>query len=544
MTIDGHEPLVLLVLLPFVLYVSIFIHELGHAVLGHAVGFVVTSLGIGTGRSFLTLAVGGKRIYFCHSNPLQGLTFCFFPQTSPSIRKMVPFLAGGIIANGLLALGAIALWRFFPSGSVIWLSIAALNGILALSSIIPIGMLVGNAELRSDGMLIMQAIRGRMFEVPHPVVIQSVAALRGLWESIGDHLILGANLQGAAICWAELGDSERAQSVYAELESLPRIEMPAYLARRSLVHLAVASGAGRLDEAMDSLDSALAHYHAAGDELGLRYVALGRAQVRILKGEIPAAVADLDCLTQDPLVQSDATLQIEILVARLSVSLVRSETNAVEENLARYKAARRERRSSARNLRVYRAVASFYAQQRDWVKAEPAYRAAVAAIYELAGAWADPSEQSHFMQLQSGLLTEAGDCLRALDKHEEAEQLIATHRTTASLQKDYVEAQLKRHRRLFRIGMQIMGVDVLFSLILIGLAALLGIEAGAPLFITAFAYVMFLIVAVSYLFFHLVAGRFVPSLRYSGGAVILILACLPWLTVMFLPFFFLLDPES
>ena len=95
---------VLLSLLP-IFYLSIFAHELGHAVIGHAVGLTVSSFGIGLGRPWLVVSRGRTRIFFCRTHPFQGITFCLFPHMFPLRRMMVPFLAGGIIANSLLAVG-------------------------------------------------------------------------------------------------------------------------------------------------------------------------------------------------------------------------------------------------------------------------------------------------------------------------------------------------------------------------------------------------------------------------------------------------------
>ena len=98
MPTHGLDPLIVLALLLPVTHVSVFVHELGSAVMGRAAGLVVKSSGIGTGRPFLVMTVGGTRVFRCRSRPLQGLTFCYFSSFSPDRRRMVPFLAGGIVA--------------------------------------------------------------------------------------------------------------------------------------------------------------------------------------------------------------------------------------------------------------------------------------------------------------------------------------------------------------------------------------------------------------------------------------------------------------
>ncbi len=49
---------------PVVFYVSVFAHELGHALAGYAMGFTITSFGLGIGPPFAVLSFGRTRIYF------------------------------------------------------------------------------------------------------------------------------------------------------------------------------------------------------------------------------------------------------------------------------------------------------------------------------------------------------------------------------------------------------------------------------------------------------------------------------------------------
>src|SRR5262245_9012755 len=181
---DAVNPLLLMCCGFVILYVSIFVHELGHALLGRLVGFVVTSFGLGTGHPWFKVALGRLRVFLCWSHPFQGLTFYFTPRLAASKRQLVPFLAGGIFANLFLVFFAVALSRYFPRANAIWLATAAVNGLLAVTSLAPYQARVGKAVVRSDGRLIQNALQGRVFLMPAPLIIQSVKALRGLWEAI------------------------------------------------------------------------------------------------------------------------------------------------------------------------------------------------------------------------------------------------------------------------------------------------------------------------------------------------------------------------
>jgi hypothetical protein len=58
------DPLCLALLFLPVLYVSILLHEVGHAVAGWGTGFVVTSLGLGTGRTWCVIPLRGALVFF------------------------------------------------------------------------------------------------------------------------------------------------------------------------------------------------------------------------------------------------------------------------------------------------------------------------------------------------------------------------------------------------------------------------------------------------------------------------------------------------
>src|SRR5262249_35593140 len=152
-------------------------HELGHVLVARAVGLLVNSFGLGTARPFLTLSVCGVRFFLCRSRPLQGLTFCFVPELSPPRRKLVPFFAAGLLANGLLALVAFILWKSVSWGQPLWGLVALVNALFAVTNLIPFERRVGNAIMRSDGRLMLLALRRRPVTMPASALIEFVRAL-------------------------------------------------------------------------------------------------------------------------------------------------------------------------------------------------------------------------------------------------------------------------------------------------------------------------------------------------------------------------------
>src|SRR5438128_2503699 len=112
----------LIVLIP-VLYVSHFLHELGHVLLGRWNGHVVTSFGMGLGRPFWAASWRGTRVYLSFKRPLQGVTFWFADRIYPTLWQKVWSLAGGVLAQCILAIAAIAMLALLSWGSTIWLII-------------------------------------------------------------------------------------------------------------------------------------------------------------------------------------------------------------------------------------------------------------------------------------------------------------------------------------------------------------------------------------------------------------------------------------
>jgi peptidase M50-like protein len=251
-------------------YASIFLHELGHAVAGRAVGFVVTSFGLGMARPWLVIKCGRMKIFFCWVHPFQGLTFVVMPQLYPSKGRKVLFAAGGILANALGAVLALALWRWCSWGRGEWLMSAAVNGLIAGISLIPIQTRVGQTPFRTDGVLILAALRSTSFRPPAPMLIQSVNSLRRLWESIGDHLQMKLGLLGAAESYAELGDFERAEHLRVQGESLPPFEGPIIPSAGAVLQGVIASGTGRIEEATEALDRAEAYYRSGSSDFAVR----------------------------------------------------------------------------------------------------------------------------------------------------------------------------------------------------------------------------------------------------------------------------------
>jgi len=538
------NPLVVLCSLVPILYISVFVHEAGHALLGRAAGFFVTSFGVGLGRPWVVIPCGRTRMFLCRSHPFQGITFCFPSRVFPPRTKTVLLLAGGIIANGLFMVIAFLFCLWMPWGSSIWITAAGVNGLFATLSLVPFQWHVGKTPLRSDGRLILQAVQNRAFLVPEPVLIQMFKSLRGLWQSIGDHPILRVNLLGAAQAWAELEDFELAESLCADLESVPKCDLPAYLARDALIQSAIACGRGRLDDASNLLDTAVVHFRSIGDLGGLVCARIQHASLRIHGRDVGGAVAEIDDLRSHELVSRNPEIQIALLELRLLAQAALSETDAVAEILVQYEAIRRRRPSASRDLRVYKMLARLHAQKGDWARAELGFRKAVAAMRNISDLWVDESDQSRFLENQASFLNEGRVCFQMLNTSESFDVLVKPLLFAAQIRQQNADAASERDRRRHRLGMRIMLANLVFIVSLLVVGFLVDRRTSATIFAVDLGFVCLTSYAGIYLIVRAAIARFYPHLRKNGGGVLLLLACAPWLYLLGLAIFLVFIPRQ
>jgi hypothetical protein len=532
------DPLIMLCLWLPISYVSAFAHEVGHAVMGHAVGFLVSSFGLGMAHPFAIYFRGRTRIYFCRTNPLQGIAFCHPPVLFPPRKMMVPFLAGGIIANSLLAVGSLALWRWLQWGGSVWLTGASVNALLAIANVVPYQFRVGKATLRTDGNQILQVLRDRVISRPAPAIIQTLSSLRSLWASVGDHATLRAYIVGAAWAYSEIEDFERGEALLVELDSLVASEIPTIQASEALIRAIIFGRTGRLDEAAVALASAEALFRSIADDGGMLLVAMERSWPRLLKRDAEAVAGELRTLTSHPLVTGSPLIQNQVHAFCVQVQAASSDVVETEKALAQYEATRCRYSSSALDIQVYQTVARLRSQNEDFVRAELAYRKCFEAINDLAGLWPDVDERRRFLQRKTAFFAEARQCYEVLNRAEEAERLIQAILSPEQIQQRLDDARRLRNRRLFRVGLWIMLVDVACAAGMTGLEAFLRLGPSHLLFQGSVLFVVFTVVAVVLLLSYFAIAWFVPALRRIGGTVIVAIACSPWITLLICAFAF------
>ena len=385
-------------------------------------------------------------------HPFQGITFCLFPHMFPLRRMMVPFLAGGIIANSLLAVGALALSLWVPWGRSAWITVMAVNALLAITCVLPYRVKVGKVVLRTDGRLILEVIRDRVISTPSITVIQTLDALRGLWKSIGDRNSLQSHLLASAIAHVGLEDLERAGLLLTEAESLGKSNEPLLQVLGLLVRSAIDAQVGALEQAARALDDAERILASLADQGGLLAVSIQRAAMSVQQHDATGAADELKLLVAHPLARQNPLIFGSLLAAHLEAHVALSDTLGADEILAEYERSRRRHTSLATDLAVYKAMASFHSRQEDWLRAEPAYRKSIAAITAVMNAWPDAADRNRFLERQSAFLAEAGHCFQVLDKVAKFDRIVPRARSAKEIQQVAAAAHRLRDRRLLRTG--------------------------------------------------------------------------------------------
>ncbi len=523
------------------IYLSVILHELGHAVMARLCGFLVTSLGLGFGGKSLAFSVGRTRVYWTTSRPLQGLTFTFAPDLYASRWSYVAMLAGGVIANALAAGVCLGLWWHGGPWASMWGVVAAVNGML-LTSILPLQMQVGGLTLRSDGAQILDRIRGKA-EVLAPLIIQNVRALRGHLGAVGDRLGLRVNLVCAGLACEELGLTGPAEATLAEAETVPVSDPPAVLQPlERLLRATIARQSGRFEEAEIEAELAETDFRELGHEVGLLLASVMRADLQAIT-DLPGALALLEGLRSHPLLTWRAELRAILQASRLRLLCSCDDAEVVDQACREYEEVRRLSPSDTREIGVQWALAQWAERRGDLARAVDAYEAMLKGHASLVKMWADPADAEEFREAQAFRLDAAEACLARAGR--------SVADVTPELGSDFsavVQAREEAHRQrdgLFRkAGRRLFLVNVAVGASVLGLILaertdffqrpltprsipvsspqLLGMFLAAVLLaLTAFGGAAVLVVRL--------LGRGTPSLRRNYGKMVVFWAVFPWM---------------
>jgi WD40 repeat protein len=533
-----------------VIWVSSFLHELGHAVLGKWAGFRVTSFGMGVARPLWVGSWGRTRVYVCRSRPLQGITFSFLPQMVPSRGQLVASLAGGVVAQAVLLVVAGLLWWFVPWGQPVWVVTAVYNLLGVVMNLVPMTVKVGQFTLQSDGAQILRVLRTGGLGASGLAGIRTVRALRPLWAGVGDVLGLYVHLVGAGNTWLALGDAEEAGRLSAEAEALPLTDEPEARCLGLLLRSCLARVGGRLDEADRLLDEADALYAGRDHALGRWLVRGERAEVLLARGEARRALAEFEAMATDPAIAVRPAMASALLTPRLCAVLALEGAAGVERLADEYRATRKKHPSASGDVRLFVSLARWHAAREQWAEAGKAYRQVLTVAAKLHRALTDPPDRDRFLANAADLRKEARECfVRQGAEEEKAATEVDAFFTPAkeAEQRDTRKAEASRRRWLWA-GRILIVLDAAAAVAVAARYAswedaLEELRAGgkfSEVFIAATGYgvtwpplviTLLLACAVALVVGAVlgVAGRFVPKLRQAGGKLFVWLAFMPWL---------------
>ncbi len=400
--------IVIVVAIAAILYVSGFIHELGHAIMGWRNGFVISSFGLGWGRPLWVVRWRGTRIYFCLRRPFNGFTFAVAPQIYFPRRQMVGLLLGGVLADAVAAAVAVVLWWILP-GHYILLLVAAGWSALSTLNLIPFRFRVGKFAYFSDGALVLQTLRGNPRELVES--IRYLEIFGGHLESVGDNLALSDFQLGAALAWTALGVPEKAEQLCSQAEALPVDDWPFCRSYAAVVRGIVALSSGRIEDSERALDEAEKAFSGAGNQGGLFLVSSARADLNAAQGNTEQATSILSALRQHPILAQQPQLQIYLLASAITYYAAAGDPK-VEELRNEYEAFPNRRRPLISDLQTYRALGQLYTRREEHEKAVWAYRVALIAASDLYCSLLAPEVQKQFLEAQKSFLSEAKDSLR------------------------------------------------------------------------------------------------------------------------------------
>lgn len=516
-------------------YLSIFLHEMGHAVMAWCMGYQVTSFGIGLGQPWWVVKWRGIRIYFCPRRSTTGLTWALFPKCHFSRWRQIGMIGGGVLANGLATAAALILWWWLPVGQSVWLAALGCNALLCLSSLIPYVVRLGQFQLRTDGLMILELLGSGTIRMTSSEILQTYAALRRHWEAIGDDRMRHAYLLNTAAAWIDLGDAGQAELLLVEADRIPGNRTPLLENVGALVRALVDAGAGRTEWSAAALARAESGFQAAGDETGLFLVRLQRVEEQLERGDAAMARASLEALRRERVLTQHRDLEAILLATELSAA-ARSGEAEIETLSGRYQRLRLRYPSLERDLRVYRTLAGFFARREEWVRAEPFYEEALTAAHRLHASLPKDEDRVRFQNCQEGLLREAETCLRWVggDSAVESLPLVFPSPEQLALKR---RLDLEQHsRRRHRLGLISALGSFLFGLILFGLSLLWLIRMGADRpddwALMLAPHVMLICFSLPAILFSLLlplCWRLWPGLRTRGGTFSLFLGLLPWL---------------
>lgn len=190
------------------MFLTIAIHELGHALTGALAGFRVVACGFGITQPLVHVRIWGVSFYIARPIFL-GLTLAIPKQLRSDRRARSILLVGGVAAN--LVTGLIA-WQFSRHGyDWKFLSVFAFLSIfVGITNLIP--FYASKYRIPTDGLQILRCIRNQVTNDPAQA-ISSFDRIFKLCKSLEAHEGVAYYGRALALYCADMGDYETAEEI-------------------------------------------------------------------------------------------------------------------------------------------------------------------------------------------------------------------------------------------------------------------------------------------------------------------------------------------
>ncbi len=529
---DSNLLAVALAFLP-VAYLSHFLHEAGHAVIGRLCDFRVTSFGLGTARPFLVVECRGTKLYLARTRPFQGLTFWYMPAIYPTRPQLVWSFAGGLLVHAALLLLGLALWSWLPGAAPVWIALAVVNGGGLVGNAVPFSFRIGPALMRNDGMLILRTVRDGLVADPAPARISLAASLAPLWEAIGDYEVRRILLQAAALGWLELCDLEEAERLLTQSEVGPESRSPFQRAFAALVRASVDLKAERPEHAAAALAEAERQFGVQQHAAGLFLCRLARAELLLAQGEAGAAAQEFNALAAHPVAARAPTVRTALLESRIRAHVALGDVAEAARLGVEYAATPKHSRTCSLELLVRTRLARLYDRAGLPSEAATAYRCALDAARKVLELLGRPEDRGRFTRSLADLPADAERCFLALGLEADALSARELFASPEEADRKRTAAGERRNRRRHRFGMLLSSGHFILAFVLIALGV--GGSASAE-WQTVFVGLLLLapLLAFAYGVILWPLCRFIPALRRESAFLTLVLALMPWLGLIVL----------
>lgn len=512
-------------------YISIFAHELGHALIGRWMGYQITSFGMGLARPLIVFDWGSTRVYFCWKDAALGFAFNLPADGQTTKAQAAAYLLGGILANLLIMLVGLAVWLWLDWGAALWITIVVGNGLMVLDCLIPHAYPVAGLPTANDGRQLVQLFTGESADAFG--VLQGLHQFGRLWKEIGDYRMQACYLRGAASVWGTLGDADYARELLRQAEALGAPHLPVLDAIAILEEGEAHHKAGELDAAANAYEKARDEFAAQSARHGQICAIMNLAQLAEEQGKPDEADRLFNEIEGQPWMAESPDSRESWLGCRLKAVGKRLSLDQLKQLRTDYESLPARPIPEVSDWHFYPKLARVHITREEWTAAEEPCDLACKAALKLWQALPSVDDRKRFANVVAEFQQQSCDLLTRLGKEEAAATIAALfqEKDDTLAKRAANEARRQRDSKLYRWGIALTAANLFamaatiwllvygvsnfnFAVALVSLNALLGVFLGG---------------ALAYHILYALSRACGAHDKQTPGSAILGLALSPWL---------------